>query len=601
LAQNALDRPLQQDLRVNGAAGYNRPDFASEVRLRNALVTGNVGGGKSLQIAQPYSGPGDFHGSLGTDSLFAFRRDSFGYSDGNTFRNSDALTFQTLYSTGNSRAQPTVLSRFGAFGAPPSTGATAVASDLPNGFSNLRASSPNDSLPPGSLRSTGEYISTRSLNPTLIGFQQTREGESRITASSPLGVRSDLSNPAQDQLSQGAGTSPKPTNSASPNAIDTSAQAKPDDSYQTAYDLLRERLNANVIDTSVNVAPKPGDTTTATPNTPSTPTTPASGDRPGPTTTPNTKPTDSTTPATRPNSNGAPNTDPVSPANPSPAGGTTPSSLPGSIAANTPNPADANLLPWERRMRDLRNILEATPEPAPKAGAPGFETEPTEQQKALGLDTPDKVRTARAGLDDETLAILRTTPPKFSTYLSGEPRPGDLYAEQLFNGQKSLAEGRYFDAEERFASAAAMRPGDVTALVGRINSQLGAGLYVSAAVNLRSLYTRHPEVIGLRFSGAAVPKIERMTGLMVDLRTQIARAKTDGVTPRAESAFLLAYVGYQLENVDAVRDGLAEARAVAAQIGQPEPLQDVLEAVWLYHNTSAIPAPSKTPAPSPSK
>lgn len=583
LAQNALDRPLKQDLRVNGSAGYTRPDFAAEVRLRNALVTGNVGGGKSLQIAQPYSGPGDFQGTLGTDSLFAFRRDSFGYSDGNTFRNSDSLTFQTLYSTGNSRAQPSILSRFGSFGTPPATGASVGASDLPNGFSNLRASSPTDSLPPGSLRSTGEYISTRGLNPTLVGFQQTQQGESRITASSLLGVRSDLTTTADQQFARGAGTTP--VNSAAPPAIDNSAQAKSTDAYQTAYDQLRERLNANPINTSVNAPPKADATT---------PTTPGSTDQPGGA--PTNPSTPSTTPPT-PLSTQPTTTPPDAPTSP-PNGLNTPAtSLPGTISANTPNPADATLPPWERRMRDLRAILEAPPEQPAHQGAPGLDTPPTAQQKTLGLDTPDKVRTARAGLDDETLAILRTPAPKLSTYLSGEPRPGDLYAEQLFTGQKFLGEGKYFDAEERFASAAAMRPGDVTALVGRINSQLGAGLYVSAAVNLHALYTRHPEVISLRFTGAAVPKIERMTALMVDLRQQIARTRIDGVPPRAETTFLLAYIGYQLENVDAVRDGLAESRALAAQAGgQAEPLQDVLEAVWLYHNTNAVPPPSNTPS-----
>lgn len=608
LAQNALDRPLRQDLRVNGSSGYTRPDFAAEVRLRNALVTGNVGGGKSLQIAAPYSGLGDFQGTLGSDSLFAFRRDSFGFSDTNTFRNSDALTFQTLYSTGNSLAQPNILSRFGSNGTSPYTSASAAASNLPTILAERRPTSPNETLPPGALRSTGEYISTRTLNPTLIGFQQTKDGENRITASSLLGVRADLTKTADQQFNDGAGL--KPSNSAAADPIKSSAQATPDNGYQTAYDLLREKLNANVIDNSVNAPAKPADATKPTDATPPAGTIkPNDANKPNDTTTkpptapgeaPST-PSDSGAPNTSPPGSNTPGTKPTSPGG-TPLDSPLGTGLPGTISANTPDPADANLRPWEKRMRDLRHLLE-TPDPkTTNAGAQGINADPTPQQRAMGLDTPEKVQGAMAGLDDQTLAILRTPVPKLNTYLSGEPRPGDLYAQQLFDGQKYLSEGKYFDAEERFASAAAMRPGDVTSLVGRINSQLGAGLYVSAAVNLRSLYARHPEVIGLRFTGAAVPKIDRMTALLIDLRDQIARSKAAGIPPRAECTFLLAYVGYQLENVDAVRDGLNETKALAARDpAQADPLQNVLEAVWLYHDPRAIPSAPSTPTVPPAK
>lgn len=617
-AQNALDRPLQQDLRANGAAGYTRPDFAQEVRLRNALVTGNVGGGKSLQIQAPYSGLNDFHGTLGTDSLFAFRRDSFGYSNTNTFRNSDALSFQTIYALGNNQPRASAfVNRFGDAGAPPAS-AGSVLSGQPNpAFSNRSPSSPADTLPPGSLRSTSEYLSTRGLNPSLIGYQQTDQGLERLTASTLLGVRSDLSKTADQQFNEGAGLNP--ANSAAPTPLDTSAQAKPDDSYRTAYDRLREQLNASTIDTSVN-APKPTADTDAKVNPPSSPNVPTTpprpgdkpsesnggtrpGDRglPGQQTSPLTTP--ATSPASTPSNPQAPDTVPGAGA---PTSGAKPGfDLPSLTAANPPGgvaPADAaaqaalaKLPPWERRVQELRQVLESQPLSLSKA-VPGQELVPSPQERAMGLDTPEKVRAARSGLDPETIAILQTTTPSFSEYLSGEPKPGDLYGQLLYEGQKYLGEARYFDSEERFAAAAAMRPGDVTSLVGRINAELGAGLYLSAAVNLRSLYTSHPEVIGVRFTGDAVPRIDRLKGIMVDLRQQIQRAKDAAIQPRPEVTLLLAYVGYQLENTDAIRDGLAESRALqTAGGGEVEPLQNVLEAVWLRRDLRAIP---EAPTPS---
>lgn len=614
MAQNALDRPLQQDLRANGAAGYTRPDFAQEVRLRNALVTGNVGGGKSLQIARPYAGIDDFYGTLGTDSLFAFRRDSFGYSNTNTFRNSDALTFQTIYALGNNQPKAnSLLPRFGDTRVPPSSG-TQVLSDQPNpAFTNVRPSAPTDTLPPGSLRSTSEFVSTRGLNPTLIGFQQGEQGLERVTASSLLGVRTDLAKGASEQFSEGAGLAP--ANSAAPEAIDTSAQAKPDDSYRTAYDQLRERLNATVIDTSVNAPIKPA----ATPSEAVKGTTPTKPGTPG-------------TDANKPKDFGPGTTNPArsTPAGGGGAGG--PASTPGSGAdpaqpSFTPTPlepltpggfGDASLTPeeqaawdrlppWEKRVQQLRRVLESPP--ARTRVAPGEEIVPTPQEQMLGLDTPEKIMAARRGVDPETIDILRSATPQFSEYLSGKPRPGDLYSEQLYEGQKFLGEGKYFDAEERFASAAAMRPGDVTALVGRVNAELGAGLYLSAAVNLRGMYARHPEVIGVRFEGDAVPRIDRMKRIMVDLREQIARAKAASIPARPEVSLLLAYVGYQLENTDAIRDGLAELEAAqrSGDGGQADPLRNVLEAVWLHRDLRAIPqgvapqSPSGPGVPAPGK
>src|SRR5262249_16673638 len=78
LGQNALGtgRGFERDIRVGGTGNAPRADMRDELRMRNALVTGNVSGGKSLQIARPYADADDFRAALGTDQLFRFRRDS---------------------------------------------------------------------------------------------------------------------------------------------------------------------------------------------------------------------------------------------------------------------------------------------------------------------------------------------------------------------------------------------------------------------------------------------------------------------------------------------------------------------------------------------
>src|SRR4051812_30179401 len=99
LAQNVLDRNLQQ-----GSGGVNpgRPDFAQEVRFRNAIVTGNVPGGPSFRGNVGYRAPGEFAGNLPSNSLYTFRRDSV-YSGlgGMGIRGTDALQYQFAATTGN--------------------------------------------------------------------------------------------------------------------------------------------------------------------------------------------------------------------------------------------------------------------------------------------------------------------------------------------------------------------------------------------------------------------------------------------------------------------------------------------------------------------
>ena len=59
-----------------GSGGYNQSGQRVDYRTRNLLITGNVAGGRAFQGSIGYTAPGSFQGSLGSDSLFNFRRDS---------------------------------------------------------------------------------------------------------------------------------------------------------------------------------------------------------------------------------------------------------------------------------------------------------------------------------------------------------------------------------------------------------------------------------------------------------------------------------------------------------------------------------------------
>jgi len=72
------------------------------------------------------------------------------------------------------------------------------------------------------------------------------------------------------------------------------------------------------------------------------------------------------------------------------------------------------------------------------------------------------------------------------------------------------------------------------------------------------------------------------------------RANLDKGAALAESALLLAYVGHQLDDIQARREGLEAMRAVDLT----DPLPDVLERIWSLPDPSlSIPAPALTPSP----
>jgi hypothetical protein len=254
----------------------------------------------------------------------------------------------------------------------------------------------------------------------------------------------------------------------------------------------------------------------------------------------------------------------------------------------------ANMPEWERRMDELRKRLRngepeepaPTPPPAavPEKPAPGSAADLQRLQKERddarvkrAQEDREKRKKALAGLDEETLNVIKKGGGEANRYTSGTP--GSLFDVHVREGEEALAKGRYFDAEERFARALAMRPGDVTVMAARLNSQIGAGLYLSAAVNLRQLMETHPEIIGVRYTGSAMPAPARLTGLKDELKRTLDKAAADQAGTPEETALLLAYIGFQVNDRDSVRTGLDTlARSPS---GARDPLIPVLRRIWL--------------------
>jgi hypothetical protein len=195
-------RILERDFSGRGIGNVPRKDYLAEVRMRNSIVTGTAVGGRSFRGDVGYTAPGDFRGTLGSDDLFSFRRDSISAAtSGVGLRGTDSLQYQYSYTTSNQfRGIPTIsesgtLSRLGGS----SVGATAVPQESPftratsrgtvDDFSGLGEGWSRVAPQMNTLRSTSAFESTRQLSPSVVAVRRTPAGMESETASSLLGLR----------------------------------------------------------------------------------------------------------------------------------------------------------------------------------------------------------------------------------------------------------------------------------------------------------------------------------------------------------------------------------------------------------------------------
>ena len=135
-----------------------------------------------------------------------------------------------------------------------------------------------------------------------------------------------------------------------------------------------------------------------------------------------------------------------------------------------------------------------------------------------------------------------------------------------------LAKGEYFLAQRKFNQALRFIPGHPLATAGLAHSNLGAGLHLSAGNVLQSLLSFQPEMIDVRYDANLLPpRIELVrAGVTASQRLDQER---DGAT----YAFLLAYIGHQLEDEEMLRKGLA---SLNQHVEEGDPFIPLLQRIW---------------------
>jgi hypothetical protein len=563
-AQNALGdgRALDNNLRVGSNRVNDRGrDFQREFRARQAIVTGNAPGGLSFRGSVGYTSERDFRGGLPSDQLFTFERDSLlsGFAT-RGIRGVDALQYQQSFTTGVAPPE---------FALPverPGAGASGAtlrprASDPFTGIDPF-------TLRPGALRSSSTLQANDSLSLRLLGRGELEDGSTVFAVASPLrsvtvqrtpsypgalppdslesylerdrerfgALEPRLPGDARDQ-EQDEEATPRigALNRLEPEQIDQAERAsgRLDErastrieparaEYQRLVNELRAEFEARLAAEAGDVEPQP------------------EGPRPS------TEPRRDLLEEIRRGAGDADDDE-------------------GADALRPEQGTDTDAEREQERASGLRRFDETLQRLRERLSAAEVGARIDED------DDDDEISTLIDRLAaDDPLRVERLSPP------AGPER--DLVAERMRLGERAIAEGRWFDAEEHFASALRMQPDNAFAAIGRIHAQIGAGLFRSAASNLSELMRLRPELINVRFDESLRPTGERLEEVLGVLRIRLEEAT--GASFRSSLGLLTAYLGHQTGEAALVRQGFAAIDEARGDTALPDPLITVLRRVW---------------------
>ncbi|MBL9150647.1 MAG: hypothetical protein JNM94_18325 [Phycisphaerae bacterium] len=161
--------------------------------------------------------------------------------------------------------------------------------------------------------------------------------------------------------------------------------------------------------------------------------------------------------------------------------------------------------------------------------------------------------------------------------------PGDRARvdDLVRDAQRSLASGEFFKAERLFNQALLINPDNPLLIAGLANTQIGAGLYLSSALALRTLFADFPEMIDVRYDAKLMPSETRLR-----LAVDTLRARLDGKDGDSYG-LMLAYIGHQLGDESIVAEGLAKMTGSI----ENDLMREFLSDVWLARSDAAPSAP----------
>jgi predicted Zn-dependent protease len=150
--------------------------------------------------------------------------------------------------------------------------------------------------------------------------------------------------------------------------------------------------------------------------------------------------------------------------------------------------------------------------------------------------------TLRAGQKVEPLKTLSNVPPGIRA---------TAFDTQMKTAETRLKEGKFMDAVDEYQHALAMQPGNALALVGRAHAELGAGMYQSAAMDLKAVFLQKPEMMSVRYTLNEFIPQKRIEALMNDLLGLTTRDRTSNM-----ASFLYCYLAYNTDHPNELQQEL---------------------------------------------
>jgi hypothetical protein len=148
------------------------------------------------------------------------------------------------------------------------------------------------------------------------------------------------------------------------------------------------------------------------------------------------------------------------------------------------------------------------------------------------LEEPQE--TLRAGQKVEPLKTLAKTPKGYPT------TPFDTQMQQA---EQLLKDGKYMEAVDQYQQALTLQPTNALALVGRAHAELAAGMYQSAAIDLKAVFTQKPDMVSVRYTLNDFIPSKRVDNLMTDLLELTTRPRTGNM-----ASFLYCYLSYNTDH-----------------------------------------------------
>lgn len=542
-----------------GSGGYNQAGEQVDYRARNLLITGNVAGGRAFRGSINYSSDGSFQGSLGSDSLFNFRRDSVYSAPGSGGYNLSARQY----------GDRVIVTR-------PSDSLSGYRVNTGDGLSTRTTYDPGSGVVTfresgGGLVSISGFNTLESLrnSGSSLGLVSTPSGLATVNASPLTGIRynpldadkpslpgqdRDLIRPSRPRLDRDVDPETEEgTNLNEPLSFRQSLRV--DGQYRpelTQQDLAERQLRrdplAIVLGTQVQsqLANQ------------------LAGQQDG------NQPNNQAM-ALRDRVFGKPAADgsqpPKAPENPY-------DKLIADILAKAKGLEQDADTPKEDTRTDWQKILD---EPEKAVAEAKLSAREAALRLSLGLvdeegniDYETKLPSINPDSElGQLLSDLTYDLPRVKTLAGQDP---NRINKLLSRGEQELKAERYIIAENIYRQVLRDKQDDPLAQAGLVHSQMGAGMIRSAAFNLRDLFADHPELIALRYEENLLPATERLRWLQNRLQKMIGE-EIHGADP----GLILAYLGYQLEAKPLIEFGLNVAEAEAPR----DPLMPVLRKIWL--------------------